>query len=29
MEQMLGGAYPHLSLVHFKELDLLRLEKEE
>jgi hypothetical protein len=29
MEQMLGEAYPHLSRVHFKELDLLRLEKEE
>ena len=29
MEQMLGEAYSHLSLVHFKELDLVRLEKEE
>jgi len=29
MEQMLREAHPHLSRVHFKELDLLRLEKEE
>ena len=29
MEQMLGEAYPCLSRVHFKELDLLRLKKEE